>query len=98
MCPSCKEDFQSYESLKAHWTSSHKKSDINKAKLPLLCNLCGKTLARNDSLTRHLWNEHKLGKPQEQVCNICGNTIQGSKSKLIKHVNERHKGKNYSSA
>ena len=54
-------------------------------------------MARNDSLTRHLWNEHKLGKPQEQVCNICGNTIQGSKSKLIKHVNERHKGKNYSS-
>ena len=33
-----------------------------------------------------------LGKPQEQVCNICGKTIQGSKSKLLKHVNERHKG------
>ena len=90
LCPECKEEFPSNESLKSHWQSSHKKPD-NKSKT-LLCNLCGKTLARNDSLTRHLWNEHKLGKPQEQVCNICGKTIQGSKSKLIKHVNEKHKG------
>jgi len=90
ICPDCKEEFQTHESLKAHWQVSHKKRDEkNKT---LLCNLCGKTLARNDSLTRHLWNEHKLGKPQEQVCNICGKTIQGSKSKLLKHVNERHKG------
>ena len=37
-----------------------KKRDDKKTNL--LCNLCGKTLARNDSLTRHLWNEHKLGK------------------------------------
>ena len=60
ICPDCKEEFQTHESLKAHWQVSHKKrDDKNKT---LLCNLCGKTLARNDSLTRHLWNEHKLGK------------------------------------
>ena len=60
ICPDCKEEFQSHESLKAHWQVSHKKrDDKNKT---LLCNLCGRTLARNDSLTRHLWNEHKLGK------------------------------------
>ena len=60
ICPDCKEEFQSHESLKAHWQVSHKKRDDKKTNL--LCNLCGKTLARNDSLTRHLWNEHKLGK------------------------------------
>ena len=85
ICPDCKEEFQTHESLKAHWQVSHKKRDEkNKT---LLCNLCGKTLARNDSLTRHLWNEHKLGKSR-MSCEE--STIIFTNLACIPHIKQNH--------
>ena len=82
-CPDCQEEFLSYEILKTHWHDTHKIKSSNETSV--LCNLCGKTFLRKDAYKRHMWSDHKLGKPQEHECDICGKKIQGVKSNLLTH-------------
>ena len=93
-CPDCQEEFSSYETLKTHWHDMHKIKSSNETSV--LCNLCGKTFLRKDAYKRHMWSDHKLGKPQEHECDICGKKFAGYKSqalaqhKLIHKVTKDH--------
>ena len=42
-----------------------------------MCNLCGKTFLKKDAYHRHVWSEHKVGKPKGNDCHICGKFIIG---------------------
>ena len=89
-CPDCQEEFLSYETLKTHWQDTHKLMAKNESSV--LCNLCGKTFLRKDAYKRHMWSDHRIGKPQEHECDICGKKIQGVKSNLLTHK-LLHKGR-----
>ena len=82
-CPNCQLEFPSYVILKSHWQSAHKIIDKNETSM--LCNLCGKTFLKKTIYTRHMWSEHKIGKPQESECDVCGKIIQGGKAELLRH-------------
>jgi hypothetical protein len=75
VCPDCRQEFVSYVTLKSHWQHSHK-IDI-KSEGSVLCNLCGKTFIKKDAYKRHMWSEHKIGKPKGHECEICGKVIIG---------------------
>ena len=76
ICPDCQQEYPSYDVLKSHWIATHK--IVNKGGQSVLCNLCGKTFLKKDAYHRHMWSEHKIGKPKGNDCTICGKFIIGS--------------------
>jgi DNA-directed RNA polymerase subunit RPC12/RpoP len=54
-----------------------------------VCDQCGKSYSRRDSLTRHMWTVHKVGHMDAYLCQQCGKQYN-----LHQHMESCHTKRN----